>query len=60
MRYRGVSSATEFYRALNLSQLTEFLGSVEEIKIRLTETEERGNYSDHVSEVKAAITRNRL
>lgn len=60
MCYRGVSTATGFYKALNLSQLTEFLGSVDEIKIRLTEIEERGNYSEHVSEVKAAIDRNRF
>jgi hypothetical protein len=60
MRYRGVSSATGFYRALNLSQLTEFLGSEDQIKIRLAEIEERENYSDHVSQVKAAIARNRF
>ncbi|MEI9539924.1 P-loop NTPase fold protein [Enterobacter cancerogenus] len=60
MRYRGVSSATGFYRALNLSQLTEFLGSEEQIKSRLTKIEEQGNYRDLVAEVKAAISRNRF
>lgn len=60
LRYRGISSATGHYRALSLTQIAEFTGSEDQIKIRLTEIEERGNYSDLVSEVKAAISRNRF
>ncbi|EQA1667122.1 KAP family P-loop NTPase fold protein [Enterobacter bugandensis] len=60
LRYRGISSTTGHYRALSLTQIAEFLGSEDQIKIRLTEIEERGNYSDLVSEVKAAIARNRF
>lgn len=60
LRYRGISSATGYYRALSLTQIAEFVGSEEQIKNRLTEIEEQGNYSDLVSEVKAAIARNRF
>lgn len=60
LRYRGISSATGCYRALSLTQIAEFLGSSDQIKNRLTEIEERGNYSDLVSEVRAALARNRF
>ncbi|MHA1066405.1 KAP family P-loop NTPase fold protein [Enterobacter ludwigii] len=60
LRYRGISSATGYYRALSLTQIAEFLGSDDQIKNRLTEIEKRGNYSALVSEVRAALARNRF
>ncbi|WP_338628703.1 P-loop NTPase fold protein [Enterobacter sp. JJBC] len=60
LRYRGISSATGHYRALSLTQIAEFTGSEEQIKSRLTKIEGQGNYSDLVSEVNAAISRNRF
>ena len=60
LRYRGISSATGHYRALSLTKIAEFTGSEEQIKSRLTKIEGQGNYSDLVSEVKAAISRNRF
>ena len=60
LRYRGISSATGYYRALSLTQIAEFTGSEDQIKSRLTKIEEQGNYSDLVAEVKAAISRNRF
>lgn len=60
MRYRGISSATGYYRALSLTQIAEFTGSEDQIKSRLTKIEEQGYYRDLVAEVKAAISRNRF
>lgn len=60
LRYRGISSATGYYRALSLTQIAEFTGSEDQIKSRLTKIEEQGNYRDLAAEVKAAISRNRF
>lgn len=60
LRYRGISSATGYYRALSLTQIAEFTGSEDQIKNRLTLIEAQGNYCDLVSEVRTALTRNRF
>ncbi|UKJ23768.1 KAP family NTPase (plasmid) [Enterobacter mori] len=60
LRYRGISSATGYYRALSLTQIAEFTGSEDQIKSRLKKIEEQGYYRDLVAEVEAAISRNRF
>lgn len=57
-RYRGVSFATGFYRALSLSQLMEFIGEAEKISCRLEQIEQSGNHAELLSQVKEAIARN--
>lgn len=60
LRHHGTSSSDGHYRALKLSNLTAFLGVVDDILRRLDCIREAGQLTDLVEEVDKAISRNRF
>lgn len=59
LRYRGLSSATGYYRALRLSDIAEFLEGEETVTQRLDDIERSGNFPELVNQVRDAISFNR-
>lgn len=60
LRYHGTSSVDGHYRALKLSNMTTFLGEVDDINRRIDNIREAGCFLELVSEVEKSIARNRF
>lgn len=58
LRYKGTSSVTGRYRALQLKQFSEFLGEEQVLLKRLERIEQEGQYPDLVKEVNISIDNN--
>lgn len=59
LRYRGLSSATGYYRALRLSDIAEFLGGEEMVSQRLDDIEISGNFPDLIEQIRDSISLSR-
>lgn len=60
LRYKGLNTATGRYRALRLSQHTDYLGDPEKIRSRLEHIEKEGNHPDLLRQVQEALALNRF
>ncbi|MBU4684522.1 hypothetical protein KC222_21230 [Cedecea davisae] len=60
LRYHGTSSEDGRYRALKLSNMTEFLGDIDAITDRIAHLKEAGNFTELVEQVEQSIERNRF
>lgn len=58
LRYLGTSSVDGRYRALNLADLTEFLGDSDVITERITRIRESGHFAELVDQVEQSVRRN--
>lgn len=60
LRYRGTSSASGRYQALNIAQLSEFLGEASTIEQRLDRMEAEGQFPELMAEIRESLTHNRF
>ena len=60
LRYHGTSSADGRYSALNLANMTEFLGDAETMAGRIESIKQAGHFPERVEQVEQSIKRNRF
>lgn len=60
LRYHGSSSEDGQYRALNLAEVTEFLGEPQAVQARIARIREGGQFAEQVNQVEQSIKRNRF
>lgn len=60
LRYHGSSSEDGQYRALNLAEMTEFLGEPQAVQARIARIREGGQFAEQVNQVEQSIKRNRF
>ncbi|HCZ9102386.1 TPA: NTPase [Klebsiella michiganensis] len=60
LRYKGISSATGRYQALQLSQFSEFFGEEQNLRERLEGIEKEGKYPELINEVNDSLKKNRF
>lgn len=60
LRHHGSSSVDGHYRALKLSNLTTFLGEVDDINRRIDRIRDTGRFAEKVAQVEQSIERNRF
>ncbi|MGP3131735.1 PifA [Serratia marcescens] len=60
LRYHGISTASGHFRALNLTEMTEFLGDIEAVTSRIARIKEAGQFAELVNQVEQSIKRNRF
>lgn len=60
IRYHGSSSEDGQYRALNLAEMTEFMGEPQAVQARIARIREGGQFAEQVNQVEQSIKRNRF